>query len=267
MIERLKNIFMAINFDIKDYVNKQDHEQLCYIATYLFAISAICLKKALDVYTLGDYAIWPAGILFSLGFLSYLTKLYEKMNSKNIGKWLIALIVILATKFNFAIADQSINLIFEVPSKELTYTETFISILTLPFSISLILLFTFPVFMLISMIDSSFDLGALTLRNILTFNIRAIGENIRPSYLFGRMFAIAAITSFAIGFLQTTDKYIYSVENTIKAFTYNFELQNFSYCSLPKNSKNIMISDHLVYFAVKNKDGYDFKITRCIEKL
>ena len=166
MIEKLKNIFMVMNFDIKDYLNKQDHEQLCYIAAYLFVIFAICLKKTLDVYELGDYAIWPTGILFSLGFLSYLTKLYERMNSKNIGKWLIALIVISATKFNFAIADQSINLIFEVPSKELTYTETFISILTLPFSISLMLLLTLPVFMLISMIDSSFNLGTLTLRMI-----------------------------------------------------------------------------------------------------
>jgi len=63
MIEKLKNIFMVMNFDIKDYLNKQDHEQLCYIAAYLFVIFAICLKKTLDVYELGDYAIWPTGIV------------------------------------------------------------------------------------------------------------------------------------------------------------------------------------------------------------
>jgi len=255
-----------MKLNIKNYINKQDNEQLYYIAAYLFFILAILLKKPLDAYNLGDYAIVPTGILLSFGFLSYLTKLYGIMNSKNIGKWLIALVVILVTKFNFAIAEQSINFIFETPSTAFNYTKTFISILTLPFSISLMLLFSFPVLLLISMIDSSFNWGALTVRNIFTFNVAAFSENIRPSYLIGRMLAIISIVSFAIGFLQNTNKYIDGVENTIKSFTFNFELQKYSYCILPENSKSIMLSEHLVYFAVKVKNGYDFKITQCNEK-
>lgn len=251
----------------KAYINALDNERLSYLLSYIFSALAVLSKSILDVFNLREYALAPTGVMLAIGFMCYLSKIYERMNSKNLGKWLIALVIILVTKFNFAVADQSINIIFKVPSAAFTYTKTFISILTLPFSLSLILMFTFPILMLASMIDTSLNVSANTLKHILTFNIRAIGENIKPSLLFGRMLASIVVFSCAIGFLQYTDKYTDRLENTIKSFAFNFELQSYNYCSLPPNSKSIMISEHLVYFAVKTAHSYDFKISQCNEKL
>ena len=265
-MQKFYHILSTMYVDSKAYINVLDNERLSYLLSYIFIALAILSKSILDVFDLRAYALAPTGVMLAIGFMCYLSKIYERMNSKNLGKWLIALVVILVTKFNFAIADQSINIIFKAPSAAFTYTKTFISILTLPFSLSLILMFTFPILMLVSMIDTSLNIGTNTLKNILTFNIRAIDENLKPSLLFGRMLASIAIFSCSIGFLQYTDKYTDKLEDTIKSFAFNFELQSYNYCSLPPNSKSIMISDHLVYFAVKTAHGYDFKISQCIEK-
>ncbi len=266
-MKKITHLLSTIYIDSKTYLNTLDNERLSYLLSYVFVVLAVLTKNILESLGIREYALLPTGIMLLIGFICYLSKIYEIINSKNIGKWLITLIVILVTKFNFAIADQSTNLIFKAPSAAFTYTKTFISVLTLPFSLSLILMLTFPILMLASMIDTSLNIRSKALNNILTFNMRSIGENIKPSLLIGRMLASIAIVSFAVGFLQNTDKYIDKLEDTIKSFAFNFELQSYSYCDLPQNSKSIMISDHLVYFAVRTTHSYEFKIVQCVEKL
>lgn len=251
--------------NVKAEINALDNERLSYLLALVLLFFAVLASKFLKV-GLREYVLLPSVVMLAIGFVCYLSKVYERMNSKIIGRWLIAIIVILVGKFNFAIADQSINLIFKIPSAAFTYTKVFISILTLPFSLSLILVFSFPIIVFVSMIDSSLSVGADTLKNILTFNFKSIGEKIKPGLLFCRMLAVMAMMSCSILFLMNTSKYIDGLEDDIKSFAFNFELQSYSYCNLPSDSKSIMISDHLVFFAKKATKSYEFKLVRCVEQ-
>ena len=209
---------------------------------------------------------WVGFAIFIYGFMVWINELKDSMSSLIFAKAIGALVLLAATTLNMALSASAVNSILEVPSSAFRYTITITSILLIPLSASLILFFVTFLLVPIAMLTSIFSVNDISAKKLLSFEMFKSSSKISAVILFGRIFACIVVLSTAISFLQNNGKYTDTVGDFIKWFAYSFEMEQFSYCQLPKNGRIAYLSGNNVIIGEESKSTYTFRVVKCAEK-
>jgi hypothetical protein len=266
ILKKYKGHFDVILKKYKDHINDKTEEHAAYYVAISLTIMAIPITNLLakNGINITNQTFLAIGIIYIYGLRYYLTSIINYLNSSPIGKGLFTLTAVIVTTVNLSLASQMINHVTKIQSTYFSYTKTLVSILALPITISIALLFGSILFILVAMLHTIYFTKLINFKNILTLNLRPNQDPIEGSLLFGRIFALIAVTSFAALFVDHNKFYENQISSFIAWFSYNFELETNIQCITPDNSKSLMIQDNKVVIGINNKDSYSFTIQQCI---
>jgi hypothetical protein len=261
-------MFDVILKKYKDHINNKTEEHAAYYAAITLTIVAIPITNLLtkNGINISNQIFSAIGIIYIYGLRYYLSSIINYLNSSPIGKGLFTLTAVIVTTVNLSLASQIINHVTKIQSTYFSYTKTLVSILALPITISIALLFGSVLFILVVMLHTIYSTKLINFKNILTLNLKPNQNPIEGSLLFGRIFALIAVVSFAVLFVDHNKFYENQINSFIAWFSYNFELETNIQCITPDNSKSLLIQDNKVVIGINNKGSYSFTIQQCIEK-
>lgn len=252
----------------KTHVNSKTEEHAAYYVAITLTIVAIPITSFLTKsgINITNQIFLAIGIIYIYGLKYYLASIINYLNSSQIGKGVFTLTAVIVTTVNLSLAGQVINHVTKIQSTYFSYTKTLVSILALPITISIVLLFGSILFILVVILHAIYSTKWLSFKNILTLNLKPNQNPIESSLLFGRISALIAISSFSALLFDNNNLYENKISFFIAWYSYNFELETNNQCITPDNSKSLMISDNKVIIGTNNKGSYSFTIQRCIEK-
>ena len=206
---------------------------------------------------------WVSMAFFVYGLAVWVDDIANNMNSILYTKVFGALILLVATTFNLAFASMTVNHILELPSSAFIYTTTIISVILIPLSVSLVLVFIIFPLLPFAILSSVFSIKDFSAKNILMFKPFKSTGNISIIILFGRFISFIIVFSIALSFLNDNNWYIGKVEKFTKWFAYNLEMEEHSYCDMPEGSRVAYLKSDLIAIGTKTDTSYIFKITSC----
>lgn len=261
-------MFDIILKNYKDHINNITEEHAAYYVAITLTIIAtpITILLTKNGINITNQIFLIIGIIYIYGLRYYLVSIINYLNSSPIGKGLFTLTAVIVTTVNLSLASQIINNVTKIQSTYFSYTKTLVSILALPITISIALLFGSILFIIVVMLHTIYSTKWINFKNILTLNLRPNQDPIKGALLFGRIFALIAVASFAVIFVDDNKFYENQINSFITWFSYNFELETNNHCITPNNSKSLIIPDNKIIISTKNKDSYSFTIQQCIAK-
>lgn len=207
-----------------------------------------------------------AGLLFTFGVVSDILVVYKKVWDTNIGKGLILVIYAAATNFAYALSSQIVNEIVTFESSKLIYSINLVAVMLLPL---FVLALTYLVFAVI-LIFGQFYMIILAhaeqfkTNECLKHVVHGKIENYAFRTFLFRLFFFPSVLGFYWSIsghaMPTYGKF---VENTTKAFIFNFEAKKFSRCELSKGQKVIEVNDKEIVIVEKLNGGYLFSPQIC----
>ncbi|MFA1563203.1 hypothetical protein [Aliivibrio fischeri] len=247
---------------LKKETGKLSNEQSAYlIALILFPLSILLTE------TFPFPSYWIVSSFLIYGFIVWIREWGDNLNSILYAKSLMALAFLAATTLNVAMASISVNSILEVPSSPFTYTITMVSILTVPFTAAISLTMLAMPMMLISMFSAMFSIKELSAKKIVNFEIWSLMKEVSALNLLGRIFASLTVFFIATSFLGDNSWYTDQVAVFTKWFAYNFEMETYSYCSLPNNAHISYLDGERIIIGINEKSKYIFTVSNCITEL
>ena len=142
-----------------------------------------------------------------------------------------------------------------------------VSILTVPFTAAISLTMLAMPMMLISMFSAMFSIKELSAKKIVNFEIWSLMKEVSALNLLGRIFASLTVFFIATSFLGDNSWYTDQVAVFTKWFAYNFEMEAYSYCSLPNNAHISYLDGERIIIGINEKSEYIFTVSNCITEL
>ncbi len=206
-----------------------------------------------------------------LGVISDILIIYKKIWSSLLGKGVIIVTYAMLTNFALSLSSQAVNSIVEVEPSKLLYSISFVSLLTIPFLISLCSAVLFGVLILFGQFYFFFLVLAKDLKKIPAL-APMFPEKLEPyeiPTMIVRFIYIGVLLNFVFNFFQIfSPSYDKFVINQASRFIYNFEAYSNSRCKLKNNEKSILINDKEIVIAKKLPDGsYSFNLQACEPRL
>jgi hypothetical protein len=259
----------TIKENIQQKLNSLSHEGAAYVLSailFLFCIVINISLKKLNFESL-SYIYWLCTLPCIYGFSTYAFKVFENLCASLIGKSIVSLFVIAASTFNLSMASKAVNQALEVPSSAFNYTRTLVSILTIPISGSLSFAVLFILIFILIMLHVILNMYSFLPKNIISFKIMKPNANEASGIFIGRAISLMVLLFLSIGFLNNNKWYSDQLMSFSRWFAYNFELEEYSYCSKPANARIAYLESDKIIIGIYNNSSYSFAVTTCKEKL
>lgn len=229
---------MGIIKNIQTYIKSLSVEQFLYLIALISSLLYFFRTWLLFPW------YWATTSFLLVGFVFWMAELADEINSSIIGKSISATIAIVAITFNLALSSTGVNEVLQVPSSPFGYSITLMSVLSIPYTLSLVFSFTFPLLFMLAIVTS----------NLIKPNV---------DELYGRMISVAIVLTLAVTFLDDNKLYAERSAKVIKSFAYNFEMEKYSYCRLAKNERVAYLGGDKIVVGRKSYDSYVFIVEEC----
>ena len=260
---------LSVRERFSDDINKLTNEEAAYILTILMLILALTIHALLEkINTEISFSLyWFALIFMFYGFSNYVFELIKNLSSNLLGKSLGAIVFLGATTLNLAVANGFINNVLHVPASAFGYTQTLVSILTIPVSSSISFMALFVICLSVIMVDGMVRFKSMSAKNILTLKfITGLGVG-SPFLVMSRIISIVILLSLSISFVDNNKWYSEQISVFTKWFAFNFEMDSYGYCIIPDSAKVSYLQMDNIVVGEFDGENYNFYVKRCRDEL
>ncbi|OAN19777.1 hypothetical protein A3K86_00045 [Photobacterium jeanii] len=247
---------------IQGFVSKEvsqlSNEQAAYIIGLMFMLLIPVIDSLIPF-----PPFWLSSGAFLCGLAIYLLELIEKFTSTTIGKAVGAIFLLAGTTFNLAMASGTVNYALKVPASPFGYTQTLTSILTIPLTAAIGMLFLFVILLLLVLFTSAFRIESFTAKKVLNLEFFKDSFKVSVVSFLGRMFSAVVLFSVSLSFIQNNQWYSDQISEFTRWFAYNFEMESYSYCTVPDKAKVAYLTRDNIVVANEEKSTYIFYVTQC----
>jgi len=246
------------------FLKNQTEETSGYLVA-LFTLLIYLAGKLIGVQEYVEGFYYFAVIALIYGFIVFLHSLVKPIVQSGFGKIVLSGLFVIGSGVSLALARQTINDELQVPSSAYPITQSILTVLYAPLTLSICLALSGVIFIMLGSLLSFSPVRMNSMKSLLVswwdeaFSTKETLVNLT------RLLGLIAVVSLAMTFLKQNGWYMDQLASFTHWFAYSLESEQFSYCTLNFEERVAYLEGNRIVVASKSsQDEYLFLIKECM---